>query len=413
MKTIEKKNSSSENAYNAARIAHGTMQLARGALTGDILSAVKGVSKLISTKTIILISSLVVFIILLPVIILAAIPQVLFSWGTLNDKSLQDRKAYADYLVTCYEGAENYKAGEIRNILEDLSVNNGAVTGEIDANETDILWLIAIDSVRHKQNVMTLNASEIQNSIRRSLDMQENRDENGNLTSVSIKNKEPESIMTELGFSDDEKNWARLMYSSMTYGQYLDTNSDYTETAPQDGFQGTLGEGETQVTYYNQMDNRWKDKLYGRAGTIGNEGCGPTAVAIVASTFTGKTITPVDAAKWSADNGYRCIGSGSYHSLIPAACKHYGLNVKGLGNSSAEDLAKHLSEGKLIIALMKKGHFTSSGHFIVLRGITAEKKVLVADPASFNRSNQTWDISIIINESSTGAAAGGPFWSIS
>ena len=410
MTIIEQKNNASGKACNAARIAHGAVQLSRSVLTGDLLSAAKGASKLLSPRVITIISCIVAFIILLPVIILASIPQVLFSWGTLKDTELTDRKAYADYLVTCYEGAEDYRTGEIRNILENLSVNNGTVTGEVDPNETDILWLIAIDSVKHRQNVMTLNAAEIQSSIRQSLNVQENRDENGTLISVSVKNKDPETIMTEMGFSEDEKNWARLMYSSMTYGQYLDINSDYTETTPQSGYQGTIGEGETQVTYYNQMDSRWKDKLYGRAGTIGNEGCGPTAVAIVASTLIGRAITPVDVAKWSADNGYRCIGSGSYHGLIPAACKHYGLNVKGLGNSRTEEIAKQLSEGKLIIALMKKGHFTSSGHFIVLRGITAENKVLVADPASYLRSEQAWDISIILNECSKGAAAGGPLW---
>lgn len=44
---------------------------------------------------------------------------------------------------------------------------------------------------------------------------------------------------------------------------------------------------------------------------------------------------------------------------------------------------------------MAKGHFTSGGHFIVLRGVTAEGKILVADPASIDRSNQEWELSII------------------
>ena len=71
------------------------------------------------------------------------------------------------------------------------------------------------------------------------------------------------------------------------------------------------------------------------------------------------------------------------------------------------------AEGKLVVAIMSKGHFTKSGHFIVLRGITADGKVLVADPASLKRSNQEWDLSLILEEARKRVGAGGPFWAIS
>ena len=63
-----------------------------------------------------------------------------------------------------------------------------------------------------------------------------------------------------------------------------------------------------------------------------------------------------------------------------------------------------------MIAIMSKGHFTSSGHFIVLRGVTEDGKILVADPASVKRSNQEWELGIIVNEASRKAGSGGPFW---
>lgn len=71
-----------------------------------------------------------------------------------------------------------------------------------------------------------------------------------------------------------------------------------------------------------------------------------------------------------------------------------------------------LADGKLVVAIMTKGHFTKSGHFIVLRGVTSEGKILVADPASYDRSNKAWDMSIILNEASRSAGSGGPFWII-
>ena len=48
-------------------------------------------------------------------------------------------------------------------------------------------------------------------------------------------------------------------------------------------------------------------------------------------------------------------------------------------------------DGKLVIAIMSAGHFTRGGHFIVLRGITDDGKILVADCASYERSQKEWD----------------------
>lgn len=48
----------------------------------------------------------------------------------------------------------------------------------------------------------------------------------------------------------------------------------------------------------------------------------------------------------------------------------------------------------------------------LIRGITKDGKVLVADPASYKRGGQTWDMSIILNEARRDASAGGPFWSV-
>ena len=69
-----------------------------------------------------------------------------------------------------------------------------------------------------------------------------------------------------------------------------------------------------------------------------------------------------------------------------------------------------LGSGKLVIAIMAPGHFTTTGHFIVLRGITEEGEVLVADPASVKRSNQEWPLRTVVNEAASRAGAGGPFW---
>lgn len=169
-------------------------------------------------------------------------------------------------------------------------------------------------------------------------------------------------------------------------------------------------DGNVEVVYYNQYDERYANKPYG-TDNIGGYGCGPTSMAIVVSSLTDDMVDPVEMAKWSYDNGYWCSKSGSYHALIPAAAKEWGLPVEGCPATEPQRIVDALSEGKLVVALMTKGHFTSSGHFIVLRGVE-DGKILVADPASTTRSQKAWDLSIIVNEASRSAAAGGPFWII-
>lgn len=101
----------------------------------------------------------------------------------------------------------------------------------------------------------------------------------------------------------------------------------------------------------------------------------------------------------------------SYHSLIPGAAEAWGLSVEGCTATEPQRIVDAQADGKLVVAIMTKGHFTSSGHFIVLRGC-ADGKILVADPSSYKRSEKSWDMSIILNEASKRAGSSGPFWII-
>ena len=170
--------------------------------------------------------------------------------------------------------------------------------------------------------------------------------------------------------------------------------------------------GETQVFYYNQYDERWKDLPYG-TDNIGGYACGPTSMAIVVSSLTSETVDPPHMAQWAYENGHWCSKSGSYHSIVSGAAREWGLSCEACPRSDPQRLVDALSSGDLVVAIMGPGHFTRSGHFIVLRGVTADGTILVADPASYKRSEQEWELSIILKEGSAYAANDAPFWIIS
>lgn len=221
----------------------------------------------------------------------------------------------------------------------------------------------------------------------------------------------PISMFVEWALGDSEIMAIESLQQEYGYNQNLGIyDQDYVDGSGQ-SYEGVVfADGGREVVYYNQLDERWADVMYGTSSTIGQGGCGPTSMAIVISTLTGEAHDPVELAQWSVENEYRCEGNGSYHMLIPSAAAAYGLSCEK--NLTAQGILDALSSGKLVVAIMSKGHFTRGGHFIVLRGITSDGKILVADPASYGRSQQEWDLSVIMEESNKAAGSGGPYWAI-
>lgn len=215
-------------------------------------------------------------------------------------------------------------------------------------------------------------------------------------------------------FFGDQYQYVQDFRIESGYDQLISpTDENYLESAGLEFSGVTFTDGATEVHYYNQLDSRWKDLPYGKTSTIGEAGCGPTSLAMVVSSLTDKVIDPVQMCKWSYENGYLCEGSGSYHSLIPDGGRYFGLNVEGCSVNEPQKIIDALSSGKLVIVILGKGTFTTSGHFLVMRGVTADGKILIADPASKSKSEKEWDLSIFLNEARKGAAAGGPFWILS
>lgn len=170
--------------------------------------------------------------------------------------------------------------------------------------------------------------------------------------------------------------------------------------------------GSYEIYYFNQGDPIWCDQPYGN-DTIGKYGCGPSALAMAVSSLTGQATDPVQMAQWAVGGGYWARHGGSYLSIVNGAAGDYGLQVESVPDCDADRLLLELSSGKIAVALMTKGHFTNSGHFILLRGATLDGGILVADPNSRERSLAVWDAQLIIDELSKSRNNGAPLWFLS
>lgn len=160
---------------------------------------------------------------------------------------------------------------------------------------------------------------------------------------------------------------------------------------------------------YMQTDSRWKKRSYavkGETATIGSAGCGPTCAAMVIAEFIDPKITPVETCKWSLEHGYKALKQGTYHSYLKAQGAAYGLNWEQITSGSIYGKKTHsahkkaldaIKRGDYVIALMGKGNWTSSGHYVLWYGMEGNY-ALINDPNSTKSSRVKGNYNTFISQ---------------
>ena len=160
-------------------------------------------------------------------------------------------------------------------------------------------------------------------------------------------------------------------------------------------------EGGMPIPLYLQGDYR-QTVCYidGEAKSVATSGCGATSMSMVIAYLTGNTNqTPYTLFKWAYDHGYY-DGNGLGHSCLTKLASLYGVKGTWIEND-ASMITAALQAGNPVIAHMGPGIFTSSGHYIVLRGITADGYVLVNDPGSRRRNRYAYKLSSVVSQART------------
>ena len=437
-------NTAESTVHAAAKTGKAVANIAKGAATGGVHGAALATANN-SKKWIIALVALA----MLPVLIIAMLPSIIFGSfsgdGTNSTNAITDDTVLAQNMMDLNTGISTVLSEGLVDVLSRIDTDFAASgCDSMEVNNpygSDMVfnanYFISMYCASKDQDISSISMADMESILRANEDelysftySDETRYVDGE---IDPQTNQPEQVAVSVrvyevqyngeahfqdhvfALSDDQKllasNYAQNLSILLGDGMYqvLSMTEFSAMGASYEGVVFT--DGVTQVTYYNQLDSRWANSPYG-TDNIGGYACGPTAMAIVVSSLTSETVDPPHMAQWAYENGYWCSRSGSYHTLIPGASEEWGLDVEGCTAAEPQRIVDALADGKLVVALMTKGHFTSSGHFIVLRGVTSDGQIMVADPSSYSRSEKTWDLSIILNEASKNAGAGGPFWII-
>lgn len=138
-----------------------------------------------------------------------------------------------------------------------------------------------------------------------------------------------------------------------------------------------------------QYDKRWGYFYYGDS-VLAINGCGPTVLSMVVAGLTGRNdVTPVTIADYSYKHRYYNKDSGTSWNLMTDGLKKY--NIEGINISLLKsNIVRELNDNHPIVLSVRKGDFTTTGHFILIVGMK-DDMFIIHDSNSKERSNKLWD----------------------
>lgn len=223
--------------------------------------------------------------------------------------------------------------------------------------------ILAVSSAIFGVNYSERDVSEIANSVETVVNTVDNIVDNQSTTEIP-EGTEQEEKMVETQETESE--------SFEEQGEIAYNGSDKTPNITVGDYVG--------LTYYSQIDSRWKKDIYSSVGdysqTIGSSGCGPTSAAMVVSSIKGN-ITPKEIADLYVQYGYRSKNSGTYWSAFKWTADVFNIEYKETGNF--DNAINALKDNNYVVVSCGAGLFTYGGHYIVIVGVDGDN-LKIYDP---------------------------------
>lgn len=210
----------SSGTQKALRAAAAAANIARGAAAGGIYGAAAGAAKSFLPE----IALLLCMTILIPMLVFTTMPNTMFGYDSASDQDIVDFTSSAHALDRLYQDLDRMEQSVIDRltaaVLPEFWVDGAAQYDEWsviqDTGHTNRYWLIAIGSVRYRQDLYAMDSAALEALLSDRLTY------TATLTlHISVQDLSPEAYMDRLGFTQEERDWAALLYSVLAEEQSI------------------------------------------------------------------------------------------------------------------------------------------------------------------------------------------------
>lgn len=238
--------SGTQLALDAARAIKAAVRIVRAAIAAGLHGAAVAAAKEALPFLVKLAIGILIVVIVIPMVIFTALPNIFFGYDNAASQPVMDMTTKALEVGGAYMSVEDFERTQMDSIVTSLAaqyekdgvhVDRIEVTSDFD--EDDLLWLIAINSVAHEQNLDTMNAEDIRNLNISSLTYTPSllsfitgEGETAVTTTtlkVDFSKLDPDEVMDKLGFDEDAKTWTGALFEVLFESDALEKYADQFE----------------------------------------------------------------------------------------------------------------------------------------------------------------------------------------
>ena len=259
-----------QTAVDLARLAKAICNIVRAAIAAGLHGAAVAAAKEALPFLVKAAAWILFFFIFFPLLIFVSLPNIFFGFNTADTDSVIQMTAQAFTIGGAYMSLDEFERTQVDAIVtsiaaeyEEQGTEIDRIEVENDMNEEDLLWLIAINSVAHQQDLNTMSAESVREFCSAQLSFSTslwsaNSGGDGTVTTlrVTVEGIDPERLMEDLGFDEDARTWAGALFETIFESDAIETYGDHFATYEPDysGDGGWSGQVEHGPGYGNEID---------------------------------------------------------------------------------------------------------------------------------------------------------------
>lgn len=256
--------SGAQKAADLARAAKAAYRIAQAAAVSGAYGAAVAAAKEALPLLIKIAVGILVAAIVIPMVIFTALPNIFFGYNSSDTDTVRRMTEQAMTIGGAYMSLEDFEKTQIDSVVTAIAAEyeeDGTVIDRIivdnSMKEEDLLWLIAINSAAHQQNLDAMSASNIREFCKSRISYLPSLGIGGDGTvstlKITVKRLDPEELMDQLGFDEDAKLWAGALFETLEESDAINEYSSYYD-AYQPNYSGD-GSYTGDVQYGSEYDN--------------------------------------------------------------------------------------------------------------------------------------------------------------